>query len=119
MNRFFSLAIDLSTGEYVWTVPAGNDEKLQKKGDLPTGSSGSPGPIVTAGGLVFLGGSSDKKLSAYDKDSGKLLWEYALPSFASSSPSSFMSNGKQYIAVSVGGDKESYAGRIMVFALPD
>jgi quinoprotein glucose dehydrogenase len=112
-------AINLSTGEYVWTVPAGNDEKLQKKGDLPTGSRGSPGPIVTAGGLVFLGGSRDKKLSAYDKDSGKLLWEYALPSFASSTPSSFMSNGKQYIAVSVGGDKESNAGRIMVFALPD
>jgi quinoprotein glucose dehydrogenase len=112
-------AINLSTGEYAWTVPAGNDEKLQKKGQPLTGSEGSPGPIVTAGGLVFLGGGQDKKFSAYDKDTGKLLWEYALPSFSSSTPCTFMSNGKQYIAVSVAGDKESNAGRIITFALPD
>ena len=112
-------AINLSTGEYIWQVPAGNDDILRKKGDPQTGSPGSPGPIVTAGGLIFLGGSGDKKISAYDKSSGKLLWEYVLPSFASSSPSSFMSHGKQYIAVSVAGDKESPGGRIVAFALPD
>ncbi len=112
-------AIDLSTGDYLWTVPAGNLEEQQKKGAPSTGSTGSPGPIVTGGGLVILGGGHDKKLQAYDKKTGKLIWEYTLPSFSSSSPSSYMVGGKQYIAVSVAGDKTHPAGMIMAFALPD
>jgi quinoprotein glucose dehydrogenase len=49
-------AIDLNTGEYVWKVPAAINDVLQKKGDPPTGATGSPGPIVTRGGLIFIGG---------------------------------------------------------------
>ena len=112
-------AIDLNTGDYLWTVPAGNIPDLQKKGDSPTGSTGSPGPVVTAGGLIFLGGGRDKKLMAYDKKTGKLIWEYALPSFSSSSPSSYKINGKQYIAVTVAGNKEHPAGMVIAFALPN
>lgn len=112
-------AIDLNTGDYLWTVPAGNIEEWQKKGAPRTGSTGSPGPIVTGGGLVFLGGGRDKKLAAYDKKTGKLIWEYALPAFSSSTPSSYTVNGKQYIAVSVAGNKEHPAGMIMAFALPN
>jgi quinoprotein glucose dehydrogenase len=112
-------AINLNTGEYEWTIPVGNHAELQKKGDPVTGATGSPGPIVTAGGLVFLGGSRDRKFQAFDKATGKLLWETTLPGTASSTPCTYKSNGKQYIAVSVAGTKESPAGYVMAFALPD
>ncbi|MBL7762073.1 MAG: PQQ-binding-like beta-propeller repeat protein [Chitinophagaceae bacterium] len=112
-------AINLNTGEYEWTVPAGNDSTLQQPGAAFTGLTGSPGPIVTAGGLVFLGGSRDRKLQAYDKASGKLLWETVLPGVASSTPCTYKYKGKQYVAVSVSGNHESPAGLIVAFALPD
>jgi len=112
-------AINLNTGEYEWTIPVGNHPELQKKDEPITGSTGSPGPIVTLGGLVFLGGSRDRKFQAFDKANGKLLWETMLPGLASSSACTYKSNGKQYIAVSVAGNKESPAGYIMAFALPD
>lgn len=111
-------AIDLNTGEYVWKIPVGNDSVLSKKNGQPTGLTGSPGPIVTAGGLVFIAGGKDKKLSAFDKDNGRLLWEVVLPAMGSSTPATYMWEGKQYIALSVAGDKVRPAGRIMAFALP-
>ncbi|MBL7698589.1 MAG: PQQ-binding-like beta-propeller repeat protein [Chitinophagaceae bacterium] len=112
-------AIDLNTGEYVWKVPAGNDDSLQKKGEPLTGATGSPGPMVTKGGLVFLGGSRDRRFQAYDKHTGKVLWDIKLPGTATSIPATFMSKGKQYIAISVAGTKEKPAGGVMTFALPD
>jgi quinoprotein glucose dehydrogenase len=112
-------AIDLNTGEYVWKVPAGNNDSLQRKGDPPTGATGSPGPIVTKGGLVFIGGTRDKRLQAYDKNSGKVLWDVKLPGNVSSTPSTYMSKGKQYIAVSLSGNRENPGGSVMTFALPD
>ena len=112
-------AINLNSGEYVWTIPVGNHPELQKKGGPVTGSTGSPGPIVTRGGLVFLGGSRDRSFQAFDKATGKLLWEKTLPGFASSTPCTYRSKGKQYIAVSVSGSKEIPSGFIMAFALPD
>jgi len=112
-------AINLNTGEYEWTIPVGNFPDLQKKGGPITGATSSPGPIVTAGGLVFLGGTRDRKFQAFDKATGKLLWETTLPGFASSTPCTYRSNGIQYVAVSVAGNKDSPAGSIMAFALPD
>src|SRR6185369_169082 len=112
-------AINLNTGEYEWTIPVGNIPELQKKGEPITGATSSPGPIVTAGGLVFLGGTRDRKFQAFDKATGKLLWETTLPGFASSTPCTYRSNGIQYVAVSVAGNKDSPAGYVMAFALPD
>jgi len=112
-------AINLNTGEYEWIIPVGNIAELQKKGEPITGATGSPGPIVTGGGLVFLGGSRDKKFQAFDKATGKLLWETTLPGFASSTPCTYNCGGKQYVAISVAGNKESPAGYVMAFALPD
>ena len=111
-------AIDLNTGEYVWKVPVGNDSVLSQKNGQPTGLTGSPGPIVTAGGLVFIAGGKDRKLSAFDKDNGRLLWEVILPAMGSSTPATYMWEGRQYIALSVAGDKTHPAGRVMAFALP-
>lgn len=96
-------AINLNTGDYAWTVAVG---------------TGSPGPIATGGGLVFLGGARDRKFQAFDKSTGKILWEITLPGVASSTPCTYKCNGKQYIAVSVSGSKESPAGSVMAFALP-
>jgi quinoprotein glucose dehydrogenase len=111
-------AIDLNTGEYVWKIPVGNDAKLQEKDAGITGLWSSPGPIVTAGGLVFLGGTKDKKFFAFDKATGKLVWETILPGRGSSSPCTYVVDDKQYIALSVEGDKKNPAGYIIAFALP-
>jgi len=111
-------AINLNTGEYAWKVIIGNLPELQQPGAPETGAEGYGGPIVTAGGLVFIGGTHDKKFRAYDKDSGKLLWETTLPAVANATPCTYESEGRQYVAVSVAGDKENPAGFIMAFALP-
>lgn len=111
-------ALNLSTGEYEWQIPLGNDEKLQKPGEPITGLLGRSGPMVTAGGLVFISGAEDKKLWAFDKLTGKMLWETVLPAANNANVSSYSLNGKQYITLSVGGTKENPAGSIMTFKLP-
>ena len=111
-------AINLNTGEYEWKITVGNFPALQKKGEPITGTESSPGPIVTAGGLLFLGGTRDKKLSAFDKATGKLKWETTLPGNGSSTPCTYMVNGRQYIALSVSGGKDHPAGYIVAYALP-
>jgi quinoprotein glucose dehydrogenase len=110
-------ALNLSTGEYEWQIPLGNDEKLQEKGGAITGLLARSGPMVTAGGLVFISGAADKKLWAFDKKTGKMVWETSLPATNNANVCSYMLNGKQYIALSVGGTKENPAGSIMAFAL--
>lgn len=110
-------ALNLSTGEYEWQIPIGNDEKLQEKGGLPTGLLARSGPVVTAGGLVFISGAADKKLWAYDKKSGKMVWETTLPGVNNANVCTYMVKGKQYVALSVGGTKENPSGSIMTFAL--
>jgi quinoprotein glucose dehydrogenase len=109
-------AIDLNTGEYRWTVPSGNVKEWQN-GKERTGATGSPGPIVTKGGLLFIGGARNKTFEAYDKNSGSLLWEVTLPGIASSTPATYMSRGKQYIAVSVGPSEKHPSGMVVAFAI--
>lgn len=111
-------ALNLSTGEYEWQIPLGNDTTLQEKGALETGQEGKAGPIVTAGGLIFISGTADKKLRAIDKSTGKLLWQTTLPALANATACTYQVKGKQYVALSVGGTKENPSGFIMTFALP-
>lgn len=111
-------AINLNTGEYEWQVPLGNIPELQDKGAPETGMEGYGGPIVTAGGLVFIGGTRDKKFRAFDKTTGKLLWETTLPGVANATPCTYMANGKQYVAVSISGHPDNPAGSIIAFSLP-
>ena len=73
-------AINLNTGEYAWKIPFGEYPELAAKGMKDTGSENYGGPIVTAGGLLFIAATNyDRKFRAFDKTTGKLLWETTLP----------------------------------------
>jgi quinoprotein glucose dehydrogenase len=110
-------AINLATGDYAWQLPLGNDSTRHAKGTPETGQESKAGPIVTAGGVIFISGTEDKKLRAFDKASGKLLWQTTLPALANATACTYEVNGKQYIALSIGGTTENPSGSIMAFAL--
>ena len=111
-------ALNLSTGEYYWKVPLGNYEELQEAGAPPTGQEGKSGPVVTAGGLIFISGSEDKQLRAIDKATGETLWQTTLPAMANATACTYEVEGKQFVTISVGGTKENPSGSVMAFALP-
>ncbi len=112
-------AINLNTGDYEWIVTLGNHPEWQAKGAPPTGAEGYGGPIVTEGGLVFIGSTRDKKFRAFNKRTGQLLWETTLPGVANATPCTYWDNGKQYVAVSVSGNDENPSGFVVSFALDE
>jgi quinoprotein glucose dehydrogenase len=99
-------AINLNTGEYAWQVPFGEWPKLAAQGVKNTGSENYGGGVVTAGGLLFIAATNvDRKFRAFDKATGKILWETELPAAGNSTPSTYMVNGKQYVVIGAGGGK--------------
>jgi quinoprotein glucose dehydrogenase len=114
-------AIDLNTGELVWKNPLGEYPELKAKGIPPTGTENYGGPVVTAGGLLFIAAARDGKFRAYNKLTGKLLWEYDLPAPGFATPAVYELNGKQYIVIACGGGKlKTKSGDAYVaFALPE
>ena len=101
-------AIDLNTGKYLWKIPFGQYPELVAKGMADTGSDNYGGPVVTAGGLLFIGASVfDEKFHAYDKSTGKLLWEAPLPLAGLATPATYMVDGKQYVVIGAGGGQSS------------
>jgi quinoprotein glucose dehydrogenase len=113
-------AIDLNTGEYLWTKVFGEYPELMAEGKAPTGSESFGGPIVTASGVLFIGASMDGYLRAYDMSSGNELWRDKLPGGGYATPATYMADGKQYIIIACGGGRgspssDSYA----VYALPN
>jgi quinoprotein glucose dehydrogenase len=113
-------AIDLNTGKYVWKVTYGEVPQLMAKGIPQTGAESYGGPVITSSGLLFIAGTKDSKFRAYDKKTGKLLWETVLPAAGFATPSTYAVNGKQYVVIACGGTKlESPKGESYVaFALP-
>ena len=115
-------AIDLNTGKYLWKIPFGTYPELVAKGVSDTGSDNYGGPVVTDGGLLFIGASVfDQKFHAYDKTTGKLLWETELPFSGLATPATYMVNGKQYVVIAAGGGQSSRkpsGGVYVAFALP-
>jgi quinoprotein glucose dehydrogenase len=114
-------AINLNTGEYLWKIPYGEYPELMAKGLPQTGAESYGGPVVTASGLLFIAGTKDGKFRAYDKKTGKLLWETQLPAAAFATPSTYEVNGKQYVVVACGGTKLGAAkgDAYVAFALPE
>ncbi len=98
-------AIDLNTGEHRWQIPLGEYPELTRQGIAPTGTDNYGGPLVTAGGLVFIAATKDEMFRAFDKRTGKLLWQARLPAAGYASPSTYTVNGKQYIVIACGGGK--------------
>jgi quinoprotein glucose dehydrogenase len=116
-------AINLNTGEYVWKIPFGEYPELAAKGMKDTGSDNYGGPVVTAGGLLFIGASNyDRKFRAYDKATGELLWETTMPFSGNGTPAIYAINGREYIVIAAGGGKDwrtKSGGMYVAFALPE
>lgn len=96
-------AIDLNDGEILWQVPLGEHPELTASGVPPTGTFNLGGSVVTAGGLLFIGATTDEKFRAFDKETGKQLWEYTLPAGGYATPSTYQVNGHQYLVIAAGG----------------
>jgi len=116
-------AINLNSGDYAWKIPFGEYPELAAKGMKDTGTENYGGPIVTAGGLLFIGATNyDKKFRAFDKSTGELLWETTLPFAGNATPITYEVSGVQYVVIAAGGGKDlrSKSGGVYVaFALPN
>ncbi|WP_425235112.1 pyrroloquinoline quinone-dependent dehydrogenase [Ulvibacterium sp.] len=111
-------AIDLNTGDFIWSIPFGNTPELGDEG-IGTGTENYGGPIVTENGLLFIGATRDGYFRVFNKYTGELLWEYKLPAAAFATPAMYEVNGKQYIAIACGGEKlgTEKGNQIIAFAL--
>jgi quinoprotein glucose dehydrogenase len=117
-------AINLNTGEYAWKIPLGEYPELAEKGMKDTGTENYGGPVVTAGGLVFIAATNfDRKFRAFDKLTGQLLWETTLPMAGNATPATYQINGRQFIIVHATGGKgkrdDPSGGIYLAFALPE
>jgi quinoprotein glucose dehydrogenase len=115
-------AIDLNRGEFAWQVPLGEYPELAARGIPRTGTENFGGTIVTAGGLVFIGGAQDERLHAFDKDTGRLLWEHALGAGGYATPCTYMASGRQFVTIAAGGGGKIHTrsgDSFVTFALPD
>ncbi|MEN8160758.1 MAG: PQQ-binding-like beta-propeller repeat protein [Myxococcota bacterium] len=114
-------AIDLAAGELVWQVPLGEIPELAEQGLTGTGAENYGGPVVTAGGLVFIAAAMDAKLRAFDKRDGTLLFEAPLPAAGFATPSVYEADGRQFVVIAAGGGKlgRPRGDRYVAFALPE
>lgn len=116
-------AIDMNTGQYLWTVPFGEYEELAERGFTNTGAENHGGSVLTASGLLFAGGTeNDRTFYVYDSSNGEVLWEGLLPGYDRATPATYAVDGKQYVVIAASprrgqGDEDSGANYV-VFGLP-
>jgi quinoprotein glucose dehydrogenase len=114
-------AVDLVSGDLAWKVPLGEYPALVKKGIRQTGSLNFGGAVATAGSIIFIVATADEKIRAFEKHSGKVLWEHQLPAGGYATPSVYMVAGRQYVAIAAGGSGKNATksgDAIVAFALP-
>jgi quinoprotein glucose dehydrogenase len=114
-------AIDLNTGDYVWRATLGEVPELIAQGVPPTGTENYGGPIVTAGGVIFIAASKDEVIRAFDQKTGKVLWKAKLPAGGYATPATYMINNRQYVVIACGGGKmgTQSGDAYVAFALPE
>jgi quinoprotein glucose dehydrogenase len=116
-------AVDLANGTIRWQIPIGSMKDFGgAHKDIPAGAISLGGSIATAGGLVFIAGTVDSRIRAFDAKSGTLLWEGTLPASGNATPMTYMSGGKQYVVIAAGGHQaipeENLGDALVAFALP-
>jgi quinoprotein glucose dehydrogenase len=114
-------AIDLVTGELSWKVPLGEYPRLVARGIRDTGTLNFGGAVATAGGVIFIAATADERMRAFEKHSGRVLWEHQLPAGGYATPSVYMVDGRQYVAIAAGGSGKNATrsgDSIIAFALP-
>ena len=111
-------SIDLATGEFDWQVPFGGYPGHE---DLDYGSENYGGPVVTAGGLIFIGATPDRKFRAYDVETGEELWRRELPAGGFSTPATYTAGGRQFVVIAAGGGRRGppSGSEYWAFALPE
>ena len=113
-------AIDLNAGTHRWQIPLGDYPETLSEGRRGLGAQNYGGPVVTAGGLLFLAATPDERLRAFDKTTGALLWEAPLPAAGFATPATYEANGRQFVVIAAGGGKlrRPSGSRYVAFALP-
>jgi quinoprotein glucose dehydrogenase len=113
-------AIDLNTGEYLWRVPLGEYAELTARGVPVTGTDNYGGPVVTAGGVIFIAATRDEMIRAFDQKTGKRLWQAKLPTGGYATPATYLAGGRQYVVIACGGGKLGSKSEdvYVAFALP-
>ncbi len=101
-------------------MPLGEDPALSARGIPPTGLENYGGPLVTAGGLVFIGATKDEMFRALDRRTGKILWQQRLPAGGYATPCTYVADGRQYVVIACGGGKMGTRSgdAYVAFALP-
>jgi quinoprotein glucose dehydrogenase len=117
-------AIDMHTGRILWSVPLGTTEDMAPFSEYVLGKTGTPnlgGPMVTAGGIVFIGAAMDNYLRAFDAKTGAELWKGRLPAGGQATPMTYAWKGRQYVVIAAGGHSKLNTKRgdqVIAFALP-
>ncbi len=113
-------AIDLNTGDYLWKRPLGESPELTAPGETPTGTANYGGPVVTAGGVLFIAATRDEKFRAFSAATGEILWETVLPAAGYATPATYEVGGRQFVVIACGGGKlgTKSGGSYTAFALP-
>ena len=97
------IAVNADTGDISWRTPLGSYDELERRGVMRTGAPGIGGPIVTAGGLVFIGATNDSHFHAFDSRTGRELWTAKLDASGEATPITYLGrDGKQYVVIASG-----------------
>jgi quinoprotein glucose dehydrogenase len=115
-------AIDLVTGNILWKVPLGEYPELAAKGIHNTGTMNFGGAVATPGGVLFIAATADAKIRAFETHSGRVLWESPLPAGGYATPSVYMVNGREFVAIAAGGGGKNATksgDAVAAFALPE